>query len=259
MLILNKMISSNYENKFPDCLFVKLDGELVAESENYSSTCFQFPFNFAKSKSNNPQKITEQIELKLTIRFGEQQLQMDGITVNFGLKSGKLHLKFSNSKVLMETLGLTPLFQTVIEIESQTEQSQANEKSLEFTLRGGFTAKGNQVTKKVSKFINQTYQVYTKGTEEEISWIFQLKTSEPILQGILQTEKLGTLKVDSKPCQIRATFEIQDEDVQIIWTSGLWNQNIDRAKTALLEREFYYHFIKPQLTPYISRAELTYE
>lgn len=238
------MISSNYENKFPDCLFVKLHGEVVSVSENYSSL-------------NNPNSITNQIQLKLTIRFGEQQWQEEDVTVNFGLKSGKLNLKLSNSNILMETLGLTPQFQVVYEIERSTEKSEAKGSDTSFTTRPGVTLKGNNITTEARKFTDKIYQVYTKGTEQEISYVFKLETSEPILQGILQAEKLGNLEVKGKPCQIEATFQIGD--IQIIQTSGLLNPNISREKAALLEIDFFEDFIKPQLLPYISRAELLYE
>ncbi len=235
------MISSNYKNTFPDCIFLKLHADLVAQSNS----------------------LTNQIELKLTIRFGEQQWQEEDITVNFGLRSGKLNLKLSNSKILMETLGMTPQFQKVYEIEKSTEQSQSEAKGWAITLRGGFTTTETKVTTEARKFKDEKYQVYTqvytKGTEEEMNWMFRLETNQLILQGILQAEKLGNLEVNSKPCQIEATFQIEDEDVHIICTSGLWNQNIDQAKIALLEREFYYRVIKPQLIPDISRAELLYE
>ncbi len=220
MLILTNMISLNYENKFPDCLFLKLHGELVSTSENYSSL-------------NNPNSITNQIQLKLTIRFGKQQLQMEGTTVNFGLKSGKLNLKLNNSRILMETLGLTPQFTTVYEMETSTEQSQSEAKSVAITFRGGFTTTETKVTTEVRKLKDKKYQVYTKGTEEEMNWMFLREKSQPILQGILQTEKLGNLEVNSKPCQIEATFQIEDEDIHIITTSGLWNQNIDQYKIVL--------------------------
>ena len=241
MLTLTNMISSNYENKFPDCLFVKLHGEIVSVSENYSSL-------------NNPNSITNQIQLKLTIRFGKQKLQIDDIDINFGLKSGKLNLKFSNSKILLETLGLTPKFKTVIEIERQPEESQANEKSLALTLtRGGFTTKGNQVTTEARKFKDEKYQVYTQGTEEEMKWVFQLEASPPTLQGILQAENLGTLEVNSKPCQIEATFEIYQEDMHIT-VDGTTPE-----KAALVEKKFYSRLIESKLIPYISRAGLLYE
>ena len=238
------MISSNYENKFPDCLFVKLHGELVSISENYSSL-------------NNPNGTTNQIVLKLTIRFGEQQWQEEDVTVNFGLKSGKLNLKLSNSNILMETLGLTPQFQTVYEIERTTEKSEAKGSDTAFTTRPGVTLKGNNISTEARKFTDKIYQVYAKGTEEEISYVFQLETSEPILQGILQAEKLGNLEVNSKPCQIEATFHIGD--IQIIKTTGLLDQNMSREQAAIVEIDFFENFIKPQLLPYISRAELLYE
>lgn len=238
------MISSSYENKFPDCLFVKLHGEIVSASENCSSF-------------NNPNDISNQIQLKLTIRFGEQQWQEEDVTVNFGLKSGKLNLKLSNSNILMETLGLTPQFQTVYEIERSTEKSDAKGSDKAITTKPGVTFKRNKVSTEAIKFTDKIYQVHSKGTEEEISYIFQLETSEPILQGILQAEKIGNIEVTSKPCQIEATFEI--EHIQITKISGIPNQYMSRERAALIEMEFLENFFKPQLLPYISRAELLYE
>ncbi|WP_144053219.1 hypothetical protein [Xenococcus sp. PCC 7305] len=159
----------------------------------------------------------------------------------------------------METIGLTPKFQTYIEVERQTDISETGSKTMAYTLKPGLTTINQKASTETKRIKEEIYQVYTKGTEEEISWIFQLKTEKAILEGILQAEQLGILELKSKSCMIEATFEVEDKDVRITQTSGLWDQDMSLEEKGMLETEFYSEFIKPLLRPYVSRVELCHE
>ena len=246
------MIKSKSEDKFSDCLSMKLHSESVSIS--------WFSQQLKRIFTPKPQEaLSEQVELQLTIRFGEQEIPILGGAVKFGLRGGELKLNLTNCKIPLENLRLTPQLQEKIEIESQVENSEGTENTLAVTPRGGITTKDNQVIKEVYKFKDEAYQVYTKGTDENPALVFQLQTDKEILIGGWQKKQIGILEVNDKPCTIKAFFEVQDEDIRITSATGIWSKNIIRNKTVWLQRELLLREIKPKLQPYISKAELLYE
>ena len=72
----------HHENKFPDCLIMKLEGILVE---------------------------SEQIDLPITIEFNEQWESLLGGRVKFGLKGGTLKLKLENGQIPEQLRNLTGL------------------------------------------------------------------------------------------------------------------------------------------------------
>ena len=246
------MTKSEYKDKFSDCLSMKLHSKPATVS-----WFFQQLKRFFAPKTQ--ETLTEQIELQLTIRFGEQEIPILGGTVKFGLRGGELRLNLTNCKIPLENLGLTPQLPEKIAIESQVENSEGTENTLAATLRGGITTKDNQVIKEVYKFKDEVYQVYTKGTDQSPIWVFQLQTDQEILIGGWQKKKIGILEVKDKPCTIKAFFEVQDEDIRLTSATGIWSKGIIRNKAVWLQRELLLREIKPKLQTYISKAELLYE
>ncbi len=106
------MISINYENKFPDCLFMKLHGQLADTSDRIQNLT---------SLILSQDDIKQDLILLLTIRFGEHQLEVKGGTITFGLKGGALKLNIINGKIPLESLGLNPVLKTMIQTEVQEE------------------------------------------------------------------------------------------------------------------------------------------
>ncbi len=245
------MAKPECRDKFPDCLSMKLHGQSVIP---------RWLLQFKKIFSPQPQEnLTEQIELQLTIRFGEQEISVFGGTVRFGLRGGEFKLNLTNCKIPLENLGLTPQLPEKIEIENQIENSEGTEDTVALTLRGGYTAKNNQATKEVYKFKDEAYQVYTKGTEENPILVFQLQTDKEIFIGGWQKKKIGILEVDNKPCTVEALFVVQEEHIRLTSATGIWSKDIGRAKIAWLQRELILSWLIPKLQPYISQAELLYE
>jgi hypothetical protein len=242
------MVNSEGENKFPDCLSIKLHGKPLVAS-------WLKRFFISKSQEN----LTDQINLQLTIRFGEQQIPVLGGTVKFGLRGGELKLNLINCTIPLENQGLTPPLLAKIEMEKQIENTEGIEDSLALTLRGGITIKGNQTTKEGVKFKDDIYQVYTQGTDEKPVWVFQLQTDKKIFIGGWQKEKIGILQINAKPYSVEGLFEVKKEDIRLTSATGIWSKDIGRNKTAWLQRELLLSWLKPKLQPYISRAELFYE
>ncbi|GBF80320.1 hypothetical protein [Aphanothece sacrum] len=228
-----------FENKFPDCLFMKLHGELISNDNQQ--------FN-ATNKS---------VELKLTIRFGEQLIEQNNQSIKFGLKKGCLELKFNdNSKILLETIGLNPKFESIIELEIQEEESKDREGTTSVALNFQYNHKTRETTKIVNKFKDQFVQVYNKGTEENPLWIFQIKPHGLILTGILQNEKLGIVQSNSDKLSITAIFKVNKEDILITEINGEVIENIKEQKKEILIQKFS---LLLQQNPYLSKMELIYE
>ena len=230
------MLSSDYQNGIPDCVFLKLHGELIANG---------------------------QILLKLTIRFGECQLAVPNGTVTFGLTGSKLRLELENAIIPLETLGLTSRFQTNAVIERQSENSQETERNLEITLRGGISNKNKRIDKEIIKYSDMTCQVYSQGTEETPLWVFSSYPINSTLKGILQEEKLGILQVNYNSCHVKAFFEIQPEDICPV---DLTTTNIVKSKIVKFadfkdeeNRKDWQIFIEEHLTKPLSQAKFSYE
>ncbi len=247
------MISTRYENKFPDCLFVKLHGDPIRQAKQSISSLLLTSISQKKSK------LKQHIELQLTIRFGEHQFKVKGGSISFGLRKGCLKLNIVNGKIPLETIGITPPFRTFFEMELQQEKSRENEGSGGVSVTQALNIKAKTTGKEAKKFKKEVYQVYTKGTEENPIWVFHHNENEEIVTGFLSKVKIGILEIHDKPCLLEAIFEIQDEDVKLTTATGFWDRNIGRNRLAILERAYFLKIIRPQLQPYISRAELQYE
>lgn len=238
------------ENKFKDCLFIKLHSQ--SRSAGWFLQLKKF-FSFQSQKN-----LTEQIVLRLTIRFGEQEIPVKFGTIKFGLRGGELKLNLTNCKIPLENLEFTPKLLANIEIEEQKENSKATENTAILTLRGGATRKRSKANKESFKLKDEVYQVYTKGTEESPIWVFQIQTNKEIFIGGWKKEKIGIAEVNAKPYTVEAIFEVQDEDIRLTSATGIWSKNIGRNKIAWIQREYLLRCVRPQLQPYISLARLSY-
>ena len=87
------MCQVHHENKFPDCLYMQLEGILVE---------------------------SEQIDLPITIEFNEQWESVEGGRVKFGLKGGTLKLNLENGHIPQNLCNLTGL--------KELKERQATEK-----------------------------------------------------------------------------------------------------------------------------------
>ncbi len=163
---------------------------------------------------------TEQIDLYLTIQFKEQRELLLGGRIKFNLKGGQLRLKLNNGKMPLASR----------ELGVSTDQSQVT-----------------------------PFQVTTKGSVENPTWVFEVETGKPGLKGLLKNVKLGTLDVTAKPCCIEATFEVSPQDVYLTEDEVLWPQNISKKRRVVIERAIVSCFLKRKLKPYLSRQELRYD
>lgn len=246
------MFTTNYENKLPDCLFIKLHGKTISKRQ-FEQNVFN---SIVTSIFNKGRTSEKEIELQLTIRFGEYQYPANRGTITFGLRGGNLKLNVVNGKILLETFGLTRSLKTQFQIEIQKENSQENDRGM--SIKNPINMNAKSRTKETQKFVHEVSQVYTRGTEEQPTWVFQTQNSDKIIVGFLSQVKIGDLQVENKPCVVEAIFEITDENIEVTKTTGVW-MNAQRNILAVTQRAFLLKMIRPQIDPYISRAELLYE
>jgi hypothetical protein len=98
------------------------------------------------------------------------------------------------------------------------------------------------------------------GGETSPKWIFvSAEKNEPLL-GLSSKEKLGTMKVDDKPCSVSATFTVSGEDVWIYRGKvGLAEgKTLSASRWAQLERIIALSYIGKKLDMPISEMRWEY-
>ena len=175
--------------------------------------------------------------------------------IEFGLKRGELTLQLKNGRIPLEKIALKAEFAKVLEVEEQEEKGL--EREITVAMTGG--VKGKDASKATSKIKRLVSQVHNRGTEEQPSWTFEacVDRIQPILEGNLTEELLGTLEVTGTPCSLTATFCIQNQsDIHLFDSSGLIaGKNLSRNKTAWATRELFLRLIASKLQPYLSKVE----
>lgn len=241
------MPSPIYNNPLPECLFMKLHCEPIKLS--------------AKARLSAPVVLGKKIErasLKLTLRFGKHENKFRDEIVAFGLCGGRLRIKVTNARILLESIQL-PDFLASAPIEKQEETSQETEGGLEFKLAGGIVGKTKDVTKTVKKYQNKLAKVYSQGKEEELVWKFELdpNSKEAFFRGMLQEEMIGIIQIDRKPCVIEAFFEFQDKDI-LTMGKEIIAEEVDFENVPFPEGIATLAWIKSQLQSNImSQVEVT--
>ena len=244
-------------NKFPDCVFLKLNGDYCKEDSGHNVNQFLSIF---ETSDRNQENNKDLMSLKLSIRFGEESIKVLGGSIRFGLKRGELRLNLSNAIIPIETQGLTTPFQNEITLEVQRDESTEIEGGTSLGTNASLTAKTKGSNRIIKKSTYKTYQVVTGGTESNPVWTFTAKDHDSILKGQISNTLLGTAILSTVPCSINASFQIRgQQDIRLTEAEGLWDRNIGRNKLAVLEREFFLRFISPKLKPYLSYAEISDE
>ena len=252
------MPSPTYNNPLPDCLFMKLHSEPIKPIVNNPLLSVPFIREIYKNKST----IVKRYNLKLTLRFGEQtELFMIG-SIAFGLKGGRLRLKLTNAKLLLETVKLTPKFSTDILVETVEEKAKEGGGGLEMKLTGGITANHKTLNKTATKYQSLASQVSLQGTEEDAVWQFQTQANNLVLRGIIQEEFIGVLEIIDEYPKIEAFFEFQDEDIQLTRGTGMITPNIGLMDTDIIERRGILERIRSKIgsnSNIMSKAEVAYD
>jgi hypothetical protein len=243
------------ENKFSDCLLMKLQG-IVIEPEKHGL------FNL-KLKS----AATEQIKLLLNLRFNEHiEPLLDG-RLKFGIKGGELSLKLQNCTISLPSGSLGKPFKLAVQSlpnDKKQQQTKDKQSSVEDTLSESKSVDKSKITQAetATKTDNSQLiycQITTKGVEENLAWVFALKTDQPTLQGIIKNVILATIDITAKPCRVEAVFSVSAQDIYITESEGLWSENISKKRKIIIQRAIVHRLLKRKLKPYLSRQEMRYD
>jgi hypothetical protein len=207
---------------------------------------------------------TDQINLYVTLQFNEQQESLFAGRIKFGLTGGQLRLKLENAEIPLECRKLDGSVQLCFTDEKQQQRGSENQTeveaaSVESQPRGKANVGTKKTQERTGKFQCTSCQITTKGSEENPVWVFELETGKPILKGLLENVKLGTLKVMRKPCRVEVTFEVLPRDVYLTEVEGLLPKNISKKRRAVLERAIARCLVEQKFKPYLSRQELRYD
>lgn len=252
------MPSPIYNNPLPDCLFMKLHCEPI--NPTVGNPLLSVPF--IKEIYKNKSAIVKRYNLKLTLRFGEQTELFRIGSIAFGLKGGRLRLKLTNAKLLLETVKLTPKFSTDILVETVEEKAKEGGGGLEVKLTGGITANHKTLNKTATKYQSLASQVSLQGTEEDAVWHFQTQANNYVLWGIIQEEFIGVLEIIDEYPKIEAFFEFQDEDIQLRRGTGMITADIGSMSTDMIERNLILERIRSKIgsnSNIMSKAEVAYD
>ena len=170
------------------------------------------------------------ILLFLIITFNEQWEPLLNGHVKFGFKGGELRLRLENGQIPYDCRSLTGSF----ELSIKNERGESD------------------------PFLSTLCRVTTNGSEENPGWVFERKMGSQVLKGSLPGEKLGTLTVIDKPCEVEAKFEVLLRYLHLTDAEGLWPANISRNKQIVLKRAIAKHLLESKLKPYLSRTVLRY-
>lgn len=242
------------ENKYPSCLYMKLEGIPVQAKHNEALEFWQKP------------AYKQQIELRLTIKFDQQWESLKRGRIRFGLRGGELKLKLEGSEIPYESRELIGSFELVLPHHRPENQVIAEHKNIELPL-ADLNIKDNKTGAQAHFAKEQSSEeirlsvchISTIVSEENPTWIFEPEKGSQVLNGLLNRAKLATLNVLSLPCRIEATFAVNRRDICLTDAQGLWPLNLSRNKRAVLDKLIIQRLLEPKLKPYISRAELQYD
>lgn len=232
------------ENKFPDCVAMKL--HLRAKSEAPKASLLS---RLSKQVTTHPQEF----DLSLTVNFsGEQEIIVPGGTrlgltggrATFGVRRGQLRFVLQNCKLPLEKTSLLEPFKVSLQVERQktkSNETQAGAASNSLSI-GAKATEGS-----TEKITLEVFQVKKIGSEDKPAWIFEAYSDRTILEGALTETLLGAFQIDEFPCEITADFIVRGDDVQITWGRIGHVENIYRNKLAVIERAIALRYIKPMV------------
>lgn len=231
------------DNRFPECVFLKIQPV---------------------------EKISNSVDLHLTINFDETKQRFKLGTVWFGLRGGDLNVDIKNGRILYESRLLKKSFDIELKIKREMEvdeiykQETARSGSGEIGIKAGSlkSSRSKSDNMEDKKRIHDSFeynlcQITTKGTETNPIWSFKSKTGEKYLIGSLVDKNFGTINIEKKPFCAVVTFVAFSRDIIITGTSGIWPDKITTNKKSIIEI-LLKRWLEYILNPYLSQDILKY-
>lgn len=233
------------ENNYPDCVLMELD---------------LLPVRCQKEAEPNEDYISQkadyknQIDLFLTIYFGQYKKVFNSCNLFLGLKHGALRLKLDNGIIPLKNIVLSNNFETSYEVQFQEKETHTNQKDINIAFNpkiGAGNSKSLEFTK-ISKL--REYQVTTQIISDEIIWHFWSNPANLILQGLLIKEKLATVNIVDFPLSGEVIFSIPSRsDVYDSWD---WLGKDHELEKSIIENKMVNYFVNQE---YISKLEFKYD
>lgn len=132
------------ENKYPDCLYLELEGIPVQPNS-------QEHLDFWTTSTQQ-----QQVDLLLTLNFNEQWESLDQGRVKFGLKGGELRLKLNNGEIPHESRALVGFFELYplnTTPELQGSQARKHKQGCEFAIAQ--SAPTTPITAKPNRLVSE--------------------------------------------------------------------------------------------------------
>ncbi len=104
--------------------------------------------------------------------------------------------------------------------------------------------------------LDDYFEITTKASETEPTWIFTLKTTKSVLANSLKRVKLGTVQTITESFTLTATWTVLPADVTLIDAEDLWVHDISPNKHGILERTIVFFLCKSQLPSPLSWIKL---
>ncbi|WP_017743899.1 CHAT domain-containing protein [Scytonema hofmannii] len=179
---------------------------------------------------------SQKVNLYIIANFSEQRIEVNGVTIWFGLKRGQLKLYLKNGIIPIESVDTSQF------VNCQVDMSGGVENDICWTFQANTTQNGT-----LKCLINRV----KLGTVVKSKSMQQTTSQQPV-----DTE-------DSTICSIKATFEassttdfciteMENENEEKNLLLGLFR---NKKKKAVVERLILLNYLKPRLKPCIVQAE----
>jgi hypothetical protein len=223
-MTLSKITNPKIENRFSDCVSVKIEGSQTLEQ------------NLSKTETR--------VKLFLTIRFGRHRQETKYGTFAFGLKQGVLKLKLNGCIMCEPSLYLR--LNPNEKIDEKIIEECSHNGSGKISSTGG-EANWNAGGRRAKETLYKPYvnKINLTGSDTEPHWNFSKNfpknetndnnIESSILEGSLNCEELANLKLEKKHSRIDAAFEIHSiDDLEIKFEQDLHNSfSLEKASSKL--------------------------
>lgn len=196
--------------------------------------------------------------LLLTINFAKHHMKVLGGRVWFGLRRGELKLTPSNGVIPYEhrwpesPLEVNFKFKRTVNETKGTKRSRSTSDKLNVghtltntKLSIGTSRNGEKAEEQVKgikdEFEYVTWRIRPKGSDKEAYWDFEALEIESCLQGRLFKKEICKVM---PPCGVRASFRVFKRDIQPIGGEGLWPENLEAVKCAVILALLRRHIVK---------------
>ena len=108
----------------------------------------------------------------------------------------------------------------------------------------------------INSQLNDYFEITTKASETEQTWILTVKTTKSVLADSLKRVKLGTIKIIAQPFTLTANWTVLPADITLTDAEDLWRHDLSPNKHGVLERTIAFFLCKNQLPSSLSWIQL---